>query len=365
MYTCEMMIFKFIEDSKLRSNVTFTNYYSKEQVEGFNRYQIKPVRKLNEEDFHPFKLGLESHSAFAYILWFLYNISTFMKPFYKSIVQNVLTENSNDQEKTIFVKFILSRLICYYKFECENKCQNISLKETEIFFANRASRKCKKIVLVSEIVESIIHPSLNNLQILYGYLLKQAFPETLRETVTEFVKFHIKQYPYKFLDSNKYNNEWVRVISDVRQIEVSEYLNVSSRIRQVLSLRAFSKIKDRKLTQQQLKEQRIHKLAEAIIAWESSDFLQFNETPAPPRPETADASTSTITPATADASTFTDYQLIEINSQNQLVKVKTNIDELTKDIPMNEHANLKNEIHQMEANKEVSISLYNKIDLRI
>ena len=30
---------------------------------------------------------------------------------------------------------------------------------------------------------------------------------------------------------------------------------------------------------------------------------------------------------------------------------------------MNEHANLKKEIHQMEANKEVSISFYNKIVL--
>ena len=130
LYTCEMMFFKFIEDSKMRSNVTFKNFSFKEQVEGFNKYKIKPVRKLNKGDFHPFKLSLESHSAFADMLWFLFNIHKFMKPHYKSIIQKVLTEKANDLEKTIFVKLILSRLICYFKYDRENKCFDISLKET-------------------------------------------------------------------------------------------------------------------------------------------------------------------------------------------------------------------------------------------
>ena len=78
-----------------------------------------------------------------------------------------------------------------------------------------------------EIVDNIINPISNHLQVLYGYLLKNKFPNNLKPMVIGFVKKYAQQYPYKNLNSTKYNDEWVKVVNDLKEIQISDNINVS------------------------------------------------------------------------------------------------------------------------------------------
>ena len=148
------MLLKFIEDSKLHSSVTFTNDYLQQEVQGLYSYCIAPLRQLTQKEFHPFRLGIDKHSPLADFLFFLYKIATF-----KEIVSNVIEGKAMEQEKMIFIQLIVSKDIAYRKYDRENKCYDVSLNELRQYFRYHPSRKCKHIVMYSEIIDNIINPT--------------------------------------------------------------------------------------------------------------------------------------------------------------------------------------------------------------